>query len=380
VTKTTSNDDGATPELDTGDGPADARAIADRLAETLEHVGDAIYTLDRSWRFTYLNGEAERLVRRSSDELLGRVVWEEFPEAARSPLHDLYRRALEHGEPVGIDRYPYPPLDTTFEISARPTAWGLVVRFRDVQEHLDRERHLAARAEDEQRAASRLRELDDTKNAFLSAVSHELRSPLTVVRGLANELVSHGDDLEVEERREIHTELLDQAERLERLLADLLDVDRLQRGALRSKQSLTDVVASVRSVLEHQPVADRVRLEAPDELKATVDRGQFERIVANLIGNAAKYAPQGPITVRLEPVGPGVRLEVLDEGPGIPEDERERVFEPLYRMDDEHPRPGTGIGLSLVAAFAELHGGDARVVPNDRGAHLQVDLPGDATD
>jgi two-component system, NtrC family, sensor histidine kinase GlrK len=80
--------------------------------------------------------------------------------------------------------------------------------------------------------------------------------------------------------------------------------------------------------------------------------------------------------VRLAPLADGGgRLEVIDEGPGIPEAERERIFEPLYRVDDDHQRSGTGIGLSLVAAFAQLHGGEARALPSDGGAHLQVDLP-----
>jgi PAS domain S-box-containing protein len=360
-----------------GHGAAeDADARADRLAETLESLSDAVYTLDTGWRFTYLNGEAERLVRRSREELLGHVVWDEFAEAARSELYPAYHRAVAEGRPVTIDRYAYPPLDTTFEITAFPTDRGLVVQFRDVQEHLDRERQLEARAEDEQRTAARLRGLDDAKNTFLSAVSHELRTPLTVVRGLATQLVDHRGELSDEERFELEDTILAEAERLEQLLTDLLDVDRLERGALRSRQLTTDVAEIVRAAVDQQTAADRVELEVPDRLTATVDPTQVERIVANLLENAAKYAPSGTITVRLAPLGDGVRIEVVDEGPGIPDDARERVFEPLYRVDDDHPRPGTGIGLSLVAAFARLHGGGARALPTDSGAHLRVDLPG----
>jgi signal transduction histidine kinase len=370
-------------ELDGLDGfdpalPASDVATPDaaHIAETLESLTDAVYTLDHGWRFTYLNAEAERLVRRRREELLGCVVWEEFPEAARSELFSLYHRAVADGTPVSIDRYPFEPLDTTFEITAFPADLGLVVQFRDVQEHLDRERQLEARAEDDRRTAIQLRELDETKNAFLSAVSHELRGPLTVVRGFATQLVELRGELDTDERAQMEDTILAEAQRLDQLLSDLLDVDRLTRGTLRSRQVATDVAQIVGSTASRQSAADRVELELPDELVATVDPSQVERIVANLVGNAGKYAPTGSITVRLLPLGDGVRLEVIDQGPGIPEGERERIFEPLYRVDDDHPRPGTGIGLSLVAAFAALHGGEARALPAERGAHIQVDLPG----
>lgn len=354
----------------------DQELQAARLAAILESLSDAVFTLDHDWRIIYVNAEGERLVRRRRQDLLGAVIWDEFPETVDSELYPAYHRAVVEGRPVTVERYWNEPLDTTFEITAYPADLGLVVHFRDVQEQLERERQLAARAEDEQRTATRLRELDDTKNAFLSAVSHELRSPLTVVRGLARELVERGDELGDDDRRAIEREILDQADRLERLLADLLDVDRLTRGALRTRQAPADVVEVVRTAVDLQPDVDRVTLESPQQLVATVDRSQLERIVANLVGNAAKYAPHGPITVRVQALDPGVRIDVLDEGPGIPEADRERVFEPLYRVDEDHRRPGTGIGLSLVAAFAELHGGGARVVPSDHGAHVRVDLPG----
>jgi PAS domain S-box-containing protein len=355
----------------------DEGASAEERLRLLESMSDAIYLLDREMRFTYLNAEAERLVRRTRGELLGEVVWGEFPEAAESELRELYERAFETGEPIQLDGYDYPPLDAVFEIHAYPTEVGLAVQFRDVSGHVDRERDLERLADEEQRAADRLRELDDTKNAFLSAVSHELRTPLTVVRGLATELRESRGRLSEPERHEIEDTILEQADRLERLLADLLDVDRLKRGALRSRQTDCDLVPLVTEAVGRQPDADRVELDLPERLPAHVDPSQVDRIVANLVQNAAKYAPTGSVTVRLTPLSEGGgRLEVIDEGPGIPEAERERVFEPLYRVDDDHQRSGTGIGLSLVAAFAELHGGEARALPRDRGAHLQVDLPG----
>jgi PAS domain S-box-containing protein len=359
-----------------GPGGEGEAALTERLA-TLESLEDAVYTLDRDWRFTYLNAEAERLVHRSRDELLGRVVWDQFPEARESELYELYRHAVTTGEVVRIPAYDYPPLDTVFEIRAYPSELGLAVQFRDVSEHVDRQRDLERVVDEEQRTAERLRELDDVKNTFLSAVSHELRTPLMIVRGLAEQLREMRGQLDEAERHEIEDEIHEQAAHLERLLTDLLDVDRLSRGALGSRQMPVDLVQIVTAVVAEHDVAGRVDLDVPERLPAEADPGQVERIVVNLVENAAKYAPDGSIQVRLSPLPDGGgRLEVIDDGPGIPDHARERVFEPLYRVDEDHPRPGTGIGLSLVAAFADLHGGVARALPRHGGAHIQVDLPG----
>ncbi len=105
---------------------------------------------------------------------------------------------------------------------------------------------------------------------------------------------------------------------------------------------------------------DRARVVIPDELPSHADQVLVERITLNLLENAAKYAPRGTITVHLEPLhGTGFRLEVRDEGPGLPTAELERIFEPFHRVDHDHPQPGTGIGLALVADFARIHDGRA---------------------
>src|SRR5690606_26170792 len=120
-----------------------------------------------------------------------------------------------------------------------------------------------------------------------------------------------------------------------------------------------DAVAAIRHVLEASAVASRAQLEAPAELTLRTDRGRLELIVRNLLSNVAKYAPVGPVRVRATALaGGGLRLDVIDRGPGIPVSERQAVFKPFHRAAFHHPRPGTGIGLSLVARFADLHGGE----------------------
>ena len=241
-----------------------------------------------------------------------------------------------------------------------------------------RERFRAAALREEQRATT-LDELDRSKSAFLSAVSHELRTPLTVIRGMAATLQRLGPELADGDRDRLQSALTTNADRLAGLLDDLLDLDRLTRGALPTSWDLIDAVEVTRVALGSCAGAERMRLTAPVSHPVTMDRTQFERIVVNLAENANKYAPAGPIEVALGPHedGGGIVLTVDDQGPGVPLTDRERIFEPFHRLDDDHHSPGTGIGLALVAEFVRVHHGDIEVTDSPSGgARFVVTIPG----
>lgn len=239
-------------------------------------------------------------------------------------------------------------------------------------------RRLAEQAQSDREDAERLQRLDRAKNAFLSAVSHELRTPLTVIIGMSETLKTHRPDLEESLVARLEASVLEQSTRLSRLVDDLLQVDRLSRGALVSERSWFDIVELVRRVAAASPLSDRLDLRLPTSHRVHADPVQVEQTLTNLVSNAAKYAPDGPVHVVVDALGAdGFRLEVRDHGPGIPSQHRAQVFEPFWRIDDDHPQPGTGIGLALVAEFASLHGGRAWVgSPSDGGAQLVVELPG----
>ena len=166
--------------------------------------------------------------------------------------------------------------------------------------------------------------------------------------------------------------------KLNQLVVDLLDVDRLSRGIVEPQLSPTDVSELVLRVVEETPVGDRrVDLDVVPA-RAEVDASKVERIVENLLSNAAKYTPPGtPITVRVRPEDHGVYLIVEDAGPGVPDDLKAAIFRAFARgTAAQLHSPGVGIGLSLVAQFAEMHGGRAWV--EDRpggGSSFKVYLP-----
>jgi PAS domain S-box-containing protein len=247
------------------------------------------------------------------------------------------------------------------------------------------ERTYAEAYEREREAVQRLRDIDQMKDAFLTAVSHELRTPLTTVLGIAQTLrTADEEDRDVPHgvRADMMRRLERQAARLEELLEDLLDVDRLSRGVLQPRRQPTDVEGLLYRVVAVSEAAHHrtVEIVVPrGGVVARVDPAMFERIIENLVGNAVKYtAPGSSIWIRARPEAGGVSIAVEDDGPGLAEDLREAIFEP-FQQGPGTPQhaPGVGIGLSLVRRFAELHGGRAWV--EDRpggGACFRVLLPG----
>jgi len=246
----------------------------------------------------------------------------------------------------------------------------------DIDDRKQQEQHLEEVADAERAIANELRRLDEIKNDFLDAVSHELRTPLTVIRGMADTLQLLRTELETADRVRLEDAVATQAHRLSDLLEGLMELKRLSHGVGTVDPEPVDALAVIRDVLEESPVAPRAHLTAPTELILRTDRHRLQMIVGNLLSNVEKYAPDGPVTVEAMPLaGGGLRLDVIDEGPGIPSSDREAVFNPFHRAALHHPSPGTGIGLSLVSRFAALHGGEAWVEDAEVGAHIVVTLP-----
>jgi signal transduction histidine kinase len=215
----------------------------------------------------------------------------------------------------------------------------------------------------EREAAAHLRELDDMKTAFLQAISHDLRTPLTTILGSALTLERDDLDLSPEDTRDLARRIAGNSRRLSRLLTNLLDLDRMSRGVVEPNRRFSDLGSIARAALEGVQLDGRVlRLDAAP-VRADVDAAQVERIVENLVANAMRYTPPGtPIDVSIGPADGGVLIQVDDRGPGVPEAIRGQIFEPFGQGNATEPHaPAVGIGLSLVARFAQLHGGRAWV-------------------
>jgi signal transduction histidine kinase len=226
-----------------------------------------------------------------------------------------------------------------------------------------------------------LREMNEVKNTLLHAVSHDLKGPLSGILGAVQTIRRRGElQLSPSEIADLYGVIEDAGTKANRLVEDLLDLDRLKRGQLSPERRPTDVGALAREVVRgcDALAGHPVRIEA-DAVLVSVDPPKVERVVENLVANAGRHTPPGtPVHVRIARRTDGVRLEVEDEGPGVPDAIKELVFEAFEQGDHNHG--GVGIGLSLVRRFAELHGGDAHVEDADHGgARFVVDLPGEVT-
>ena len=233
----------------------------------------------------------------------------------------------------------------------------------------------------EKEATERLRNLDEMKNTFLEAVSHDLRTPLTAILGSALTLEQSGPDLTRDDTEDLIRRIATNARKLERLLSDLLDLDRLQRGIVSPQLRPTDVRELVeRCVAELEiPQGRKLELDIPP-VTVSIDAAKVERIIENLLSNSLRHTPPGAhIWLSAEAKDGGVLFTIEDDGPGVPDDLRAAVFEPFRQVPGsaaEHS-PGVGVGLSLVLRFAELHGGRAWLDERPGGgASFHVFLPG----
>jgi PAS domain S-box-containing protein len=219
------------------------------------------------------------------------------------------------------------------------------------------------------------RRLEQLRENILATVSHELRTPLTSITGFALTLQERGDELPPDVRQEVVRNLTEQAYKLERLLSDLLDLDRLREGRAQLTLEETDLTEIARGVAAaHEPVE-----VLGDPVSAVVDRTKVERIVENLLTNAVKHtAPGTRIVVSVSDDGDDTALiQVDDDGPGVAEGDRKTIFEIFSRAPPGGVEaPGAGVGLALVAQFAALHDGEAWVQEAEAGgASFRVRLP-----
>jgi two-component system sensor histidine kinase KdpD len=227
--------------------------------------------------------------------------------------------------------------------------------------------------------AEAFRRSDAMKTALLRAVSHDLQSPLMAILTSAGAL-AHGElSLAEEDRRELTETILAEAERLTRLVRNLLELSRLQAGAAAPEPGDWPVDDLVLQALDGVETGSRVEVVLPDDDSPLVhaDLHQAERVVANLVENALRYSPADePVRVQVRVTGSEVLVRVVDHGPGIPREEAERIFEPFQRGSLTGTARGAGLGLAIARGFAEANGGRVWVETHEgQGAAFVLSLP-----
>lgn len=217
--------------------------------------------------------------------------------------------------------------------------------------------------------------------ALLSSVSHDLRTPLSSVIGAASSILAY-DSLDRDNRNALLNSILEEGERLDRYIQNLLDMTRLGHGELELLRDWEDVRDLVSAASRRLRLTSRViglTLDMADDAQLICVNGDLmEQVFVNLLDNAARFSPeQGTIRVSARRRADAVVIEVSDEGPGIPESDREKVFDPFYRVHEGDRKSGTGLGLSICRGIMAAHGGEAtaHANPPGGGALIRVSIP-----
>jgi PAS domain S-box-containing protein len=385
--------DGETRLIGVAQDVTEQRRVADALRESedryriiIEAAAEGIWVSNARGRTSLVNPRMSEMLGYSAEELSSLPLTTFLKDEGEG----LLQRVRSRRRAGVVDRYEVELIrkdGSTFWVSvtANPLRsssgefLGTLALIRDISARKEAEEALRDAYDKEREALERLRSIDDMKDAFLAAVSHELRTPLTGVLGFAATLQQRDADLTDQERAMITERLLNNAQRLQRLLSDLLDLDRLKRGSMTPYRRLVNVDELARGVAEHVDTAGHIlAIDVEADLAAFLDAPKVERIIENLLTNAVRHTTVGSrIWLSAGTVDGGLVIAVEDDGPGVDERSRSKIFEPFQTGQTTKPySPGTGIGLSLVLQFAKLHGGRAWL--EDRpggGSSFKVFLP-----
>lgn len=344
----------------------EVRASEIHLRAILDHVVDGILTVSKTGLVMSFNSAAERIFGFSASEVVGRSLALLMPEALRiasggraDPGQSAFRSLGPSDSASSLQRY-----EVTEETEGRRRDGELFpVELAISEVRLGPRLLFIAVVRD----ITERKKIETMKNEFVSTVSHELRTPLTSIRGSLG-LVANGAAGEVPERARGMVDIaLKNSERLVRLINDILDIEKIESGRMEFSLLPQDVMPVVEQALEdYAAYADRfgVRfrlVRRSTNARAIIDADKIHQVLANLLSNAAKFSPSGDeVAISVDLAGSNINIQVKDNGPGVPENLRDRIFEKFAQADSSSTRQqqeGTGLGLSIAKAIVERHQG-----------------------
>jgi PAS domain S-box-containing protein len=329
------------------------RQLALLLRTVMETVSDGVAMLDKQCRVAFANHSLVQMLGAGQADLLGRRCWEALPLTTPdgTPLCTAERCPCREVEPGRVLRAPARLITTdgrmrelVVTVARTDPSGPTLLLVRDLTE---------------------LRQLDHLRSTFVSVVSHELQTPIAIIKGYASTLRREDASWDQETLHRGLEVIEEEADRLNDMVRNLLAISRIEAGALRLEfapiqlRPLIERVARRMQVRPGRPRRIRTRIAA-DLPHVVADKERIEEVLRNLLDNALKYSPpESVVTVEAWTTGTEVVVAVTDEGPGIAIEDRERVFEPFERLDTglTRRRPGAGLGLFICRAIVHAHGG-----------------------
>lgn len=329
------------------------RRLAERQSRIFESITDAFFTLDRSWRFTFMNQKCEELLQRSRNTVLGDSLREAFPEAIGTEFEEHYRHAVVTGETASFEAY-FEPLDLWSEVKAYPSEEGLAIYFRSINERKKAEQELEATMAELERSN---RELQD----FAFVASHDLQEPLRKIQTFSDRLLRNPDHLD-EREQDYLQRMQAAARRMQTLIMSLLSYSRVSTRAQPFQTcDLNEIVNDVLQDLEHAIGEADAHIDVSRLPPLEGDPLQLRQVFQNLLSNAIKFRrPNARPEILVYPenvTGRGWTLVIQDNGAGFDPRHIHRLFQPFQRLHGKHEYAGTGIGLAIVRKIVDRHRG-----------------------
>lgn len=338
---------GAEAELKTA--LASAREARAKIACILKSVGDGLIVTDTCHRIVLMNPSAESLLGVTFEQVVNRSVNDPYVTALLPEKLVVALRCAEAGDLFEFERCD----------SAGKAPRSLQARMSAIHDQTDRHSGIITTLRD----VSREREMDLMKTEFITTAAHELRTPLTSIQGFSELLLSRSD-LEVTQQRSLLAIIHEQSESLTRIVKDLLDLARIESGVgfvlQKTPCDLSQLIEQATS--QFSWMSDRhlfeITLAAPDSV-VYGDRVKLRQVLENIFSNAVKYSPQGGLVqVTGQRHESGLQVSVADQGIGMREDQRQRVFDKFYRADTSNSAiEGVGLGMNIVQEIIKAHGG-----------------------
>jgi len=331
------------------------------IKNILESINNGIITIDMADRITQINKNATAMLGLPSADIIGFNYRDTLAKDLVKMIDKVKKRALKDGfafETV-FDYFPAKDLRIPLGINSsvllddKSNRIGIIIVFRNM---------LALKE------LERLRQLDELKSEFVSNVSHELRSPLSVIKSYVEAMLDQVDPSDYQTQRKFLTVVNNETDRLTALVSDLLDISRIESGKFEielSPVALSDIVQIAVRDLEDRTDKHQVVVDIPPLLPdLSADKDKMVQVFLNLLDNAIKFSPGGgKISIKAGVKGKMVKCDISDQGIGIATRDIRRIFEKFYRVDtsDVYEISGTGLGLSIIKHIVKSHGGKISV-------------------
>lgn len=329
-------------------------------SDILESIGDAFFAVDHDWIVTYWNKEAENVLFRKRDEILGKNLWEVYADAKHLDFYVKYHEAMETGETVIFVEH-YPTLNKWFEVSAYPSKDGLSIYFKDISIRVHAEEQIRASNEQLKKYVDALSRSNQELEQFAYIASHDLQEPLRMITSFLKLLESrYKDKLDEKAKKYIHF-AVDGAIRMRRIILNLLEYSRVTvKPEILESVKLTDVIDEVLLLHRHTIKEKNATIEIDTLPDVIANRIYMVQVFQNLLSNALRYSkPDVPvqISIRAAELEKEWQFSLSDNGIGIEKEFLDKVFIMFHRLHTQEELAGSGIGLSIVKKAIEGYGG-----------------------